>query len=251
MRRKSALPAVPALLAGALLFGQASAAPEGGGMACGSAAELLPEWSTLAHASIQLRQGKPLEILTIGSSSTLGEAASTPAATWPARLQAELRQRFPAADIRVVNKARRRQLAAQMLQHLDQDIAALDPKIVIWESGTGEAVRGTDPDAYRDVLLRGVERLGQRGSDVILMDMQFARRPAALINYEPYQAIVQEAAEIGEVVYFPRFAIMREWVESGRLVLEDLTPAEQTKVADAVYACVARLLADGIARAVR
>ena len=213
--------------------------------------DLQPDWPQLEHTKLQVRQGKPLQILAMGSSSTLGEAASVPGSAWPAQLRAELAARLPGVAVEVVNKARRRQLAAQMLARLDEDVAAVKPNLVIWESGTAEAVRGDDVETYRAVLLEGIERLHGRGIDVILIDMQFARGPAALINFDPYRSVVQEAAEMQGAAYFPRFAIMRDWVEKGSFVLEDLTRAEQAKVADAVYACIAGLLAEGITRAVR
>ena len=52
------------------------------------------EARSLEHAPVHFReriaQGKPLKIVAIGSSSTSGAGASSPAATYPSRLEAEL-----------------------------------------------------------------------------------------------------------------------------------------------------------------
>lgn len=237
-----------ALAAGLFLAAPVAAAPAAG---CGSIGDIVPEWPKLEHARIEVKQGKSLDIVAVGSTSTLGDAATSTAATWPAQLKEDLAKRLPGISVQVVNKARRRQLAADMLQRLSDDIGVSDPHIVIWESGTAEAVRGVDVESYRAVLLEGIDRLKRRGIDVILMDMQFARGPAAIINFEPYQAAVEEAANMEEIAYFPRFAIMRDWVENGRFVLEDLTRAEQSKVADKVYACIGTMLGELIARNVK
>ena len=59
----------------------------------------------LCRAQSSRTHGK-LTILAMGSSSTAGIGASSPAATYPSRLEAELRKRFPDTDIRVINRGK-------------------------------------------------------------------------------------------------------------------------------------------------
>src|SRR5438046_3174947 len=47
--------------------------------------------------------GLPVKIVAIGSSSTAGAGASSPAMSYPSRLAVELREWFPRIDISVVN----------------------------------------------------------------------------------------------------------------------------------------------------
>src|ERR1044072_2872158 len=62
----------------------------------------------LEHAPVHFReriaQGKPLKIVAIGSSSTSGAGASSRNATYPARLEAELKAQLPGLPITVLNK---------------------------------------------------------------------------------------------------------------------------------------------------
>ena len=51
---------------------------------------------TLNYVAAKLAKREKLTILAMGSSSTEGIGASSPAATYPSRLEAELRERFPA-----------------------------------------------------------------------------------------------------------------------------------------------------------
>ena len=66
------------------------------------------EARSLEHAPVHFReriaQGKPLKIVAIGSSSTSGAGASSSAATYPSRLEAELKAQLPGLPITVLNK---------------------------------------------------------------------------------------------------------------------------------------------------
>src|SRR5580698_7064474 len=72
--------------------------------ACSAPAELAHFDRPLLHTMRRLESGKPLTIVAIGSSSTAGAGATSPAATYPSRLAAELRARFPGHDITVLNR---------------------------------------------------------------------------------------------------------------------------------------------------
>ncbi len=50
-----------------------------------------------AHAARRLASGEPLTIVAVGSSSTAGAGASSPAASYPSRLAVELQAAFPGA----------------------------------------------------------------------------------------------------------------------------------------------------------
>ena len=65
--------------------------------------------------------GAPLDILAIGSSSTEGVGASTPANAYPARLEAELEQRT-GVDFDVKNAGVGGELAAKTLERLKIEI---------------------------------------------------------------------------------------------------------------------------------
>src|SRR5258708_16403632 len=80
--------------------------------------------------------GQPVTIMALGSSSTAGAGASTPAATYPARLEVELRGRFPGAAITVLNRGVNGEEARDMLARFDQAAADDKPHVVLWQGGT-------------------------------------------------------------------------------------------------------------------
>lgn len=205
----------------------------------------------LPHAAKGVEREKTLKIIALGSSSTLGSGASGAAASWPAQLELELRKHLPEVNVTVVNKGQMRQSVPDMLARLQRDVIDERPSLVIWEAGTYEAVRGVEPDLFATGLLSGVDKLGSAKADVILMDMQYARNTARLINFQPYAETMATIASMRDIYLFPRYDIMRRWVENEQVTFEGQTPAEAVKTADLVYACLAKSLATIIAQAVK
>lgn len=213
--------------------------------------DIIWDSSPLPHATKQLKTERRLKVVTLGSSSTLGMGASGPSAAYPARLEAILSQHFPAARIQVINKGMARQSAQQMLERLDSDVLAEKPALVVWETGTNEAVRGADLDEYIVALLNGVSRMGDAGIDVVLMDTQYSRSTARIINFQPYVDAIAQVAGMRDLIVFQRYAVMRLWVEEARFTFGDRTSEQARKTADQVYDCLGRLLARSLAKALK
>ncbi len=216
---------------------------------CEVPAELIPD-NALPHARHVLKTERRLKVVALGSSSTLGLGASDSEAAWPARLQAALGARLAGAEVRVVNRGIARQSAQQMLERIDSDVLAEKPALVIWESGTAEAVRGSDVDEFVDALLTGVDRLSAAGIDVILMDTQYSRRTAEIINFEPYVGAIEQVAAMRGLDRFSRYAVMRYWVDSDRFEFANQVGSAARQTADRVYDCLGHLLAKAIIRGI-
>lgn len=213
--------------------------------------EILADSSPLPNATKQLRNERRLKIVALGSSSTLGMGASGPDAAYPARLEAALKADFPAATIQVVNKGVSRQSARQMLERLASDVLAERPGLVVWETGTAEAVRGAEVDDFISVLLTGVDKMGSAGIDVLLMDTQYSRSTARIINFQPYVDAIGQVAGMRDLVVFPRYLVMRMWVDEQRFSFADKTPTETRDIADKIYDCLGRLLARSLAKTLK
>ena len=208
--------------------------------------DLLPDSGPYPHARRMMTREHRLKIVALGSSSTLGLGASSAQAAWPARLQAVLAAELPGVDVRVVNRGLARQTAEQMLDRIDSDVLSEKPALVIWESGTAEAVRGTDVDEFTDALLTGIDRMADAKTDIVLMDTQYSRSTAAIINFDPYVAAIDQVAAMRGLDRFPRYAIMRYWVDSDRFQFAGMTGGMARKTADEVYDCLGRVLAASI-----
>lgn len=213
--------------------------------------EVVWDSSPLPHATKQFKTERRLKVVALGSSSTLGMGASGPRAAYPARLEAVLAQHFPGTRIQVINKGMARQSAQQMLARLDSDVLAEKPGLVVWETGTNEAVGGADLDEYVIALLNGVSKMGEAGIDVVLMDTQYSRSTARIINFQPYVDAIAQVAGMRDLIVFQRYAVMRLWVEEARFTFGERTSEQARKTADQVYDCLGRLLARALAKALK
>jgi acyl-CoA thioesterase-1 len=205
---------------------------------------------TLPKTTAAIASGQPVFIAAIGGASTLGRAAGGPDLAWPARLAVALSSRFPAVRVQVANRAVAHQTAQEMASRFDREVIALQPTLVIWETGTTDAVYGTDLDEFRQTMQAGIDRLRTSGVEVVFMDMQFSRETHAVINFERYESVLREVADANDVPLFRRHAIMQHWAESE---VFDLTTADRAKLpllASRLYDCIGRAMADFVARGV-
>jgi lysophospholipase L1-like esterase len=225
------------------------AAPVAAGEAeqgCLNPPALLSLHSTLSYVAAKLARHDKLTILAMGSSSTEGVGASSPAATYPSRLEAELRKRFPGIDIRVINRGRGGEDAPEEVVRLRRDVVADDPDLVIWQIGTNAALRRLDPAVQRDMLRRGIALIKESAADVVLMDMQYAPRVLASPEHMAMEKLIAEVAERNRVGLFRRFDIMRHWLAAAPPETAPEISADGLHMTDRSYACLASGLADAI-----
>jgi hypothetical protein len=218
---------------------------------CEVPSDLLADGSPLPNVAKKAKLERRLKIIALGSSSTLGVGATGLPSAFPARLEAALARMLPDVSVQVLNKGISRQTAHDMVERIDTEVLPEEPALVIWESGTAEAVRNAEIDVYSNVLLAGIDKLTSHGIDVVLMDTQYSRSTAQLINFHPYVATIERVASMRDLVLFPRYSMMRYWVEADRFSFADRSPAGARKVADIIYDCVGQLLARQIVQATK
>ena len=93
----------------------------------------------LVRVSHHLESERSIKIVAIGSSSTAGAGASSPEATYPSRLEAELTQHFLWQDITVLNRGTNGEEVGDMLARASTP--ASSPKSRISSSGRWEPTR--------------------------------------------------------------------------------------------------------------
>jgi lysophospholipase L1-like esterase len=203
----------------------------------------LPILAPLARAAARVVEGGPLTIVAIGSSSTSGVGATSADRTYPSRLEAELRQRFPALDIRVVNRGKGGEDAPEELARLSADVVALHPDLAIWQVGTNALLRRDDISADGELIREGVELLKRHGIDVVLMDLQLAPRVLDRASYPLMQKLIADTADGEQVGLFRRFALMGYWQASHASDALPMVGPDGLHMTDAGYHCLAADLA--------
>jgi acyl-CoA thioesterase-1 len=203
----------------------------------------------LPNTARALRSGKALVIVAIGSSSTVGIGASDPAHTYPVLLAEELRRRWPQRALTVMNKGVGGELAVQMLARFERDVLAYRPQLVIWQTGSNQALRSGHIEGYADTIREGISRLKAASADVVLMDPQFAPRVLARPIHVSIVDSIGAVANDMNVAVFRRFAAMRHWISSGQYKMEEIISSDGLHMNDVSYNCIARLLADSLVAA--
>ncbi|NWG25197.1 MAG: SGNH/GDSL hydrolase family protein [Pseudorhodoplanes sp.] len=193
------------------------------------------------------RQAKRLDIVVVGTgSSTLGGADGA-AKAYPARLQAALQEVLPDVAVTVRTYAKSRQSAAEMLGNFDKLLVDGVPSLVVWQTGTVDAMRGIDAEEFRSVIDKGIEALHARGADVVLMNMQYSPRTETMIQFDPYADAMRAVALEREVPLFDRLNLMRYWNDTGAFDL--YSAAKDNALASRVHDCLGRALALLVAEA--
>jgi lysophospholipase L1-like esterase len=218
---------------------------------CSAPPELVQDEVELDVLAARLRAGGPLKIVALGGASTRGAAAGDPARAWPAQLEETLRRRHPGLAVTVANKGIARQTAQDMLDRMTVDVVAEDPQLVLWEVGIADAVGAAEVEEFAQALQSGLALLASHGIDAMVIDMQFGRGAATVINYEPYRDALRRAADVGEAYFFPRWELMRYWSEAGVFDFEKVPRSQRAQHVARVYACLAERLADAIEWAAR
>jgi acyl-CoA thioesterase I len=248
----AAQPITPAVLAPAALAVSAPPAvvpPRASPFACSAPAEFANLNYPLRHTARRLANGEPLVIVAIGSSSTAGAGASSLAASYPSRLAVELKQRFPAHGITVLNRGVNGDETDGMIARFEKDVMAANPDLVLWQVGTNSVLRDHPLKPHSVLLREGIAQLKDAGADVVLIDMQFAPRVLVKPETQGMEDQIAFAAKEESVDLFRRFALMRNWHEVQHIPFDAFVSSDELHMNDWSYACVAKLLAAAIADA--
>jgi acyl-CoA thioesterase-1 len=203
----------------------------------------------LRRTAERLKAGQPLTIVAVGSSSTSGAGASSSAASYPSRLEAELKQRFPAATIRVLNRGVGGEEVPDMVARFDRTVLNEKPDLILWQVGTNSVLRGHSVISTFAHIAEGLQRLKASGADVVLMDPQFAPKTLAKADIDDMVELVAAAAKAENVGLFHRFSVMRYWNKTRKIPFETFLSSDGLHLNDWSYGCVAKLLGAAIAEA--
>ena len=238
-----------AIAVAAVLWSPLPAAAADGTYACRDNAKLARLSAPLAHMRRLIALGRPITIAALGSSSTAGAGASSPQASYPARLEAELRKRFPGVAITVVNRGVNGEEAADMLARFDRFATEDKPDVVLWQVGTNAVLRDNPLGPVDRLINEGLARMKALGADVVLIDPQFAPKVIVRPEAEGMVSVIASAATRRGVDLFPRFAAMREWHEVEHIPFEAFLSPDLLHMNDWGYACFAKLLGAAMADA--
>lgn len=216
---------------------------------CNAPQDVTRLMNPLVRTGKRLAAGESIKIVAIGSSSTAGAGASSDSNTYPARLAAELKVMFPRQTIAVINRGVNGDEARGMLARFDKEVIAENPDLVLWQVGTNSVLRDDPIAPAGRLIFEGLTRLKAAGTDVIVIDPQFAPKVLAKADAANMVDLLAHAAKSQNVDLFRRFAVMRHWRQVSRIPFEVFISEDELHMNDWSYACIAKLLAGSIAEA--
>ncbi len=215
---------------------------------CAAPEDLSAPDEPLTRVAAAIAAGGPLNVLAIGSATTVGEQGHTaggtaPGASFPYRMAESLRTALAGITVELTVQGGRGLTAEAMLPLLQEALKHQTYHLVLWQTGTVEAVRGLRPDSLLTVLQEGIEQVQQAGADLVLVDSQFSRFLRANADLDPYETVMQQVAVIPGVVLFHRFELMRSWASEGRIDLERTRKPDREKTIALLNTCLGATLA--------
>jgi acyl-CoA thioesterase I len=206
----------------------------------------------LRRVAERISAQQPLTVVAIGSSSTFGLGASSSAMSYPSRLEVELRALLPTTSITVINRGVNGETAQEMLARFDRDVFAAHPDLVLWQVGGNEVLLGRPIAPTGLLIVEGVRRLKEAGSDVVLIDPQYAPKVIAARGEHDVDLMVTlifAASRDMHINLFQRFELMRYWRLTEGLPFSAFLSKDGLHMNDWSYDCIAKLLARALVEA--
>ncbi|ANC91730.1 hypothetical protein A6A40_07310 [Azospirillum humicireducens] len=241
---KRLLAAAAIVLAASTLSGPGRASSVAVDPACAVPDSLLASAEPLPRAAATLAAGRALSVLIVHSGK---QASKLGVVGYPARLEQELKRRLPGRTVRTAVLSLPGEAAPAMVAPLAQAVENQRPALVVWQTGTVDAMRNLDPESFGTALQAGIAEVQSRGADIVIMDMQYSMHTAQLIDFAPYLSYIAWLAQGSDVFHFPRYDIMRHWVEEERVDFADERDEAKRRSYDFVHQCIGQLLAESIA----
>jgi acyl-CoA thioesterase-1 len=216
---------------------------------CDTPLDLIRLANPLSHLTQKLAGGGPITIVAIGSSSTAGSGASSPANSYPSQLALDLKNRFPSNSITVLNRGVGGEEVADMLKRFDSAVVAVKPDLVLWQLGTNSIIRDHKLADHGAAIHDGIRKIRATGADVVLIDPQFAPKVIAKADAERMVDLIAATAKAENVDLFRRFDVMRHWRDTDHMAFETFVSRDGLHMNDWSYACLAKGLGLAIAEA--
>lgn len=212
---------------------------------CAAPSELTRAGFSLPHLARSLAQKTPTTILVLNSStakkpvSAAAEKDAMPRG-FPGTIEELMRARYPDGGVVVTTRNQPRATAETVLATLPEVLAETKPALMIWQTGTYDAILAADTSSFSDAVLNGIETAHEAGADVIVVSPQYSPRTAFAFDVAPYTSALRWTTRAGRVPFFDRYDVMRFWETEGIFDFDSARPSPS--LFEDVHRCIGRLL---------
>jgi acyl-CoA thioesterase-1 len=192
----------------------------------------------LSHVAARLAAHQPIVIVAFGSSSTEGRGASSPGATYPSRLLADLTAELPRQRVIVINQGIGGDDADDMALRLPTVIAER-PDLIIWQTGSNDPLRNVPLDRFVQETIAGIQAIRAAHIDVMLMGPQLCHALDGKTSTAGYRHALRAIGIGMGVPVIHRYDLMQNWLAAGVLTRAQMLSPDGLHMADGGYAKLA------------
>ena len=191
-----------------------------------------------------LKPGGHLDVLVVGT------ASSDPKSGYVTEMARALQAAIQGLSVSLTFQGKRFMSAPALLDVITGELAHHHYGLVIWQTGTADAVRSVPPGDFYQALSDGAAAAAANNAAIVLVGPQFSRFLQANADIAPYLGSLHAIASTAGVLLFDRFSIMQDWSGSGAIDLEDAAPGTRAAVAARLHVCLGQQLARTLEAAV-
>jgi hypothetical protein len=188
-----------------------------------------------------------LDVLVVGSATVLG-GHGRPTGGFPEAMAAALQVARPGLHVTLTVHGKRGEMATDMLALLRRELATRPFALVLWQTGTMEAVRHVPPAAFAATVAKGEQAVHDSHADLVLVDPLFSAALEARADLAPYRAAIfatlaDGAADGSGTAVLDRYGLMRGWAKDGLFNIDHTPKAQRGAVMARLDGCIGEMLA--------
>lgn len=184
---------------------------------------------------------KHLNVLVLGAGSSVLPGKGGANLSYPERLRVALVEALPGVAVTLTTDVTPHRTAVAMADALSADLVKAKPDLLVWQTGTVDAMEGADTDQFNQALDKGVGAAKAAGADTVLINAQYSPRTESMIALGNYAEVMRWVALQHEIPLFDRFAVMKLWADLG--TFDFFSATKNLDTAGRVHDCIGRLLA--------
>ena len=211
---------------------------------CQAPTQTVANSAPLPHLEQLLRAKKPVRVLAIGSSSTVGVGASSPTANYPSRLGVELGKTFKDLRLVMINRGVSGEIAETTAERIRREVPLTKPDLVLWQVGTNDALSRIPVSDFSETVSRTLKWLKKMDVDVVIVGMQFTKPLSRDAHYRLLKDALKQVAQEENVPLIKRYEAMQH-IDQTRAKLS-LMSSDELHLNDLGYRCMAEHVASGI-----
>jgi hypothetical protein len=157
-----------------------------------------------------------------------------------------LRALQPNARFNLTVSGGRAMTAEAMLAVIRHELSMRRYHLVLWQTGTVEAVGRLPPALLRETLQHGVSVAAEAKADLVLIDPLYSRFLHAKVDLAPYEAVLEQVTNGSSADLFHRQDLTQLWASKGQVDPERTPRDQREKTVGLLNRCVGHALASYI-----